>query len=176
MTFGTAIATANSGVGLLRTLSQLRGPIDRHRFGPIIKALRDIYFTPSGVLKILETLAAGEKPGPSEVRETLTTFNDAEWRVGRRVGSIHFDALDAYPLLTLAQRRQLQNIAFGKISLRRDVQKSLNAALTGRGKVRPEKARGLLDRVVELNREIERMESILLHGRPPPRDEDLWPV
>jgi hypothetical protein len=139
-----------------------RHPSRASEFRYIIESLRAIYFIPKGTRNILKCLADGNQPNQIDVEKTLPNFNDAEWRVGRMVERLDFEALDRIPGLSLRQRRVLNEISWGKRSIRRDVQEALNDALTHGGTVPPHIARQLLDRVNELNHTIESIEEEFL--------------
>ncbi|MBL9067043.1 MAG: hypothetical protein JNN10_12190 [Sphingopyxis sp.] len=133
----------------------------KKRVQPIIRALRGIYFTPRGTLKVLAALAEGVMPDPADIEDVLTDFNDHEWHVARHLDYMEFDRSDGMDL-SLRQRRTLTELAYGKKNLRREIQDALNMTL-GRGLAFDrDNARVLLRRVEALNSLIESLEEELL--------------
>lgn len=129
-----------------------------HLDDEIVEALRTIYFTPVGVLRILEKIVAGQEISRELVEERLPHFNDAEWRIGRALTVLDFE--EGVPKeLTLRRARTLEQLRYGKINLRRQIQDFLNGPLTYGDPVSKEIAGNLLDQVRELNAEIEALEE-----------------
>jgi hypothetical protein len=158
------IESANGALSLATSLADLaRGSQgNRRAVRPVIEALRGIYFTPRGTREILRCLADGDRPDPETIRDVLLEFNDAEWRVQRFVDILDFRALERFDELSLRQRRTLEEIAYGKRNLRRDLQDTLNFALTNREPIGPKDAGVLLGRVEALNALIESLEEEFL--------------
>ena len=134
-----------------------------HRYGAarddVIKSLRRIYFTPSGTLRILGELSEGRSPSPSAIHEVLTEFNDAEWSVRAALRGLEFEHLSERRELSLRAVRQLDQLRYGKIDIRRELQEALNEALTFGRPVDPELAKALLSKVNALNALIESLEE-----------------
>ena len=163
MAFPGAIETATSAVNLASALADFgaQSKPNKKRVQPIIRALRGIYFTPRGTLKVLGALAEGVMPDPADIEDVLTDFNDHEWHVARHLDYMEFDRSDGMDL-SLRQRRTLTELAYGKKNLRREIQDALNMTL-GRGQAFDrDNARVLLRRVEALNSLIESLEEELL--------------
>jgi hypothetical protein len=109
----------------------------------------------------LEVLANGGKPSPEDIEYIVPEFNDAEDRVYNFTRRMTFESPD-FEELGLRNRRILEQIAYGKINLRRDLQRELNEALTFGREVSADKARELLARVNQLNEMIEELEQRFL--------------
>lgn len=159
-----AIETATAGLEVASAISGLarEDRSQRLRLRPIISALRDIYFTPRGTVRVLTRIANGERPDPDDVEDVLTDFNGAEWLVQRRVRELDFDRLAQFDGLSLRQRRTLDQIAYGKIQLRRDIQDALNECLTFEDRLPYDDASVLLKRVDALNAMVESLEEEFL--------------
>jgi len=158
-----AIETASAALELGKALADAgnRDRETRSRVRPIIDALRGIYFTPNGTRKVLGVLADGRMPPREDIQDVLTAFNDAEWRVERFRGRLDFEYLERFDI-SLRQRRTLEQISWGKVNLRRDIQDALNGPLTQNRSIDAGAARDLLNRVVVLNALIEALEEEFL--------------
>jgi hypothetical protein len=157
------LVTISQGVSLINGLRQLRpaGKRALKQREAVVQILRSIYFTPRGTRAILETLAAGNMPDQEDIESILPDFNDSEWQIRRLIDDMRFENRD-FEEIGLANRRTLEQVAYGKVSLRRDLQDALNPALTNSGSVPPEVAASLLARVNDLNRMIEDLEREFL--------------
>ena len=138
----------------------LLDPRRKSKLKPVVKALGVIYFTPNGLVRALRTLSNGAEPDDVEMRTALMEFNQIEPAVHEAVRNLSFDSLSVSGL-TLRQRRVLDEIAYGKLSLRADLQNALNESLTFGRKPDLEQVRVLLQRVEELNQAIEELEEKL---------------
>ena len=156
------ISTASDGLQILKALTddQKSGSpkLDRLDDG-IVDALRSIYFTPQGVVALLEEVAAGRQPELRDIEVVLPRFNDGEWRICRTLALLEFDKLSGNREISLRRARTLDQLRYGKINLRRDIQELLNGPLTYGEPISPEGARDLLERVHALNAEIESLEE-----------------
>ncbi|MBO6526218.1 hypothetical protein [Erythrobacter sp.] len=135
---------------------------NRRRLKPVIQSLRRIYFTPRGTRKILRNLAEGRRPEQDDIRDVLIDFNDAEWEVRRELDRLDFRELERFGDLSLRQRRTLDEIAYGKRVLRRDLQDALNEALHHDHAIEADDAKVLLTRIEALNFMIESLEEEFL--------------
>lgn len=157
------IETAASALNLASALADFarQSRPNQRRVRPIIRALRGIYFTPRGTIKILAVLAEGATPDQDDIDDVLTDFNDREWHVARHLDRVDFGNTDDMNL-SLRQRRTLTEIAWDKRNLRREIQDALNQSLTDGRKIDADQARLLLRRVETLNAVIESLEEELL--------------
>lgn len=126
-----------------------------------IEALRLIYFSPIGVLRIIEDLANGRQPNGEEVATILPEFNDYEFRVQRNLGVLDGE-WDRNSTLTLRAQRVLREISYGKAGVRQRVKELLNESLTFENGIEPEDAAELLDQILALNKAIEDAEEALV--------------
>lgn len=163
MVFPGVIETATSAVNLATALADFgsQSKPNRRRVRPIVQALRGIYFTPRGTLKVLGALADGITPDPEDIEDVLTGFNDHEWQVSRHLDYMDFDRSDGMDL-SLRQRRTLTELAYGKKNLRREIQDALNETVGQGRNFDQDDARILLRRVEALNSMIESLEEELL--------------
>ena len=127
----------------------------------LCRALRSIYFTPEGVLDLMQDLIDGKKVAPDKVRNILTRFNDAEWRVSRRLELLTFEERFQTMSVSLSTARQLNEIRNGKINVRRAIQEEINAYGQPRRKIDRNTIKKLRRDVLKLNKLIEDMEEKL---------------
>ena len=162
-TVATVIGTTNAGVSLLRNLPALfrKCSLSQNEFREVIEALRDIYFTPNGMRRVLELLAAGKRVDQASMSSAVDEFNSFEWRVERSVSKMAFDRLRSIPDLSLEQREVLDELADFKINLRKDLQNVFNKP-GRRIHVSRAQASELLERTRVLNSQIIQMERQLL--------------
>lgn len=130
-----------------------------HENDRVITALRTIYFTPNGIRRILEAYANGETPTTDEIERVLPEFNDAEWIVRDRLDFIDFDTLHRRPEVSLAVAEQLEKIRYGKVNVRRDLQRALNERITANKPIPADEARELLTKIDALNATIAAVEA-----------------
>ena len=128
----------------------------------IIEALRYIYFSPRGVISLLEGIVDGNIPSEQQIEMILPRFNDA----GPFVDRIHLrlDPPEGQPndTLTLRAERVLREISWGKGGVREKVQSLLNNSLTFGEEVSAEQAAELLNEIRALNKAIEDAEDALV--------------
>lgn len=156
------IPVAKEGIELVKAVTS-----DRKSANPrldrlddeIVAALREIYFTPEGVKSLLREVAEGKTPEVQKVERVLPNFNDSEWRVGRALALLNYENLSDRREVSLRRAETLNQLRFGKINLRRDIQTLLNRSLTVGQAIAPDEARELLDRVSALNAEIVELEE-----------------
>lgn len=155
MPLDAVVSTVKVGREVLSLLKGNRTDRLDARYGEandrVIDALRRIYFTPNGVRKILIELAAGRHPTAEQISEVLVNFNDVEWDVERYLHSIEFDELQARREITLKAAEQLDQIRYGKINVRKQIQQALNEPLTKDQPIDSAVAANLLADVDELN-------------------------
>ncbi len=127
----------------------------------LVRALRELYFTPSGTRSLLKSLAQGERPAQEDIKAILSEFNDAEWSVGREIENLDFDLLINSKSITLEAAEQLHELRYGKSQLRSRLQGALNEPLTFGQPIDPGEAQALLEEVEALNRRISTLERSL---------------
>ena len=126
-----------------------------------IEALRLIYFSPTGGLRIVEDLANGHQPNREEVATILPGFNDYEDRVQQNLAVLDSD-WNRNSRLTLRAQRVLREISYGKAGVRQRVKELLNESLTFENRIEPKDAAELLDQISALNKAIEDAEEALV--------------
>ena len=127
----------------------------------VAKALRAIYFTPTGPIRLIEQIVKGEKPRAKERQQILTQFNDVEWRVARALRTLEFDERFGSLSVSLSTARQLRDLANGKVSIRRAIQETLNHYGQPNRKINRQKLKRLLSDIKKLNAKIEKLEAII---------------
>ena len=153
------LADTTRGVELPRNMDG-----DRRAIVSLIETLRRIYFSPKGVIVLLEEIAEGRQPNSDQVEALLTNFNDAETAIGR--SRSHLDAIELRSdgRLTLKARKVLSEISDGKGGVRQKVQQLLNEALTYEQKISHADARKILTEISQLNGAIEDAEEALVRA------------
>lgn len=132
----------------------------------LIEALRFIYFSPRGVIKLLDCIVAGGDPTEEQIAMILPDFNDYEFRVHMMLRRISPDEQRVQGGLTLRAERVLREISYGKSGVRSKVKDLLNEALTHGEPVSRDAASNLRDEILELNTAIEAAEeALVLHIR-----------
>lgn len=126
------------------------------------QALRRIYFSPRGVVALLELIAKGLEPTEAQIAAILPDFNDFEYRMGRFIDRLDPEHEHGNAHLTLKAERLLREIAYGKRGVREGVQALLNEALTRGERIAPEDASDLLKQIRQLNTAIEDAEEALV--------------
>lgn len=127
----------------------------------IVGVLSRIYFSPEGVLEILECLVEGREIDEEKARRTLLDFNDYEGHLDRDLEQLSLEATRNNAALSIREKRLLKLVGWQKISARRDVQRLLNFSLTHEKKISRRNAEGLLARLKLLNNAIEDAEERL---------------
>ena len=150
------VEIASGILNLKDDLASRRTIRDRDR---VCEALRAIYFTPTGVLDLLQQLIDGRSPKVEEVQSILNHFNDVEWRVDRALEELAFDARFGNLSLSISTVNQLDQIRWGKINVRRAVQEAINHYGQPRRKVDEGGLVELRDAIVNLNFLIEQIEE-----------------
>ena len=128
----------------------------------IVEALRLIYFSPRGVIKLLDGIAEGNNPTEDQISMILPEFNDYEFRVRRMLNMIDPPNGHVQGGLTLKAERVLREISYGKSGVRSKVKDLLNEALTLGVPVSKQDAMALRDEIVALNVAIEEAEIALV--------------
>jgi hypothetical protein len=126
----------------------------------IVKALRAIYFVPDGVVALLGQFAEGKPVKLQDIETKLPSFNDKEWKVADALDALGFNKLSAKPEVSLRHAKALDQLRYGKVHVRADIQRLLNETITFDRKVSAADAKELLARVGALNAEIEALEDV----------------
>ncbi|WP_140420562.1 hypothetical protein [Novosphingobium sp. B 225] len=161
MVFAASLATVGEFIGVTKGVKDLidSGRVDKRGIRPVLHSLEKLYFTPNGILGVLKCIADGEKPDHDLLSAALIEFNDGEWAVQNAAQSLDFDALPAahFPLRL---RSSLQAAAYGKLSLRRDLQDALNLPFEDLV-IDRHRAVELVSRIKSLNSELESLDEQL---------------
>jgi DNA-binding NarL/FixJ family response regulator len=91
------------------------------------KALRTIYFPPTGILAFLREVERREKVTEDDVRKALISFNDREPQVEKALESLKYEELADELGLTIATVEVLNAIRYGKLNLRHEIQAEINS-------------------------------------------------
>jgi len=149
------ISSLLSLVGVYDTLDRRLRPAP-----DVVKDLRTIRFNENGLLPILESIARGEKRQPHEFAEAVSTFREADFRVGLACENLFNDL----PELSRKMRSDLASVASAKSSVRREALQSCFGK-NGMVRISPSDAAVLVTKIHSLNSAIDGLEHILLHGR-----------
>lgn len=128
----------------------------------LIESLRLIYFSPRGVIRLLEEISDGNNPTEEQIEMILPEFNDYEFHVRGMLAQIAPDVHRVQGNLTLRAERVLREISYGKAGVRSKVKDLLNEALTLGEPVSRQDATVLLDEILLLNTAIEDAEEALV--------------
>ncbi|MEL6337128.1 MAG: hypothetical protein AAFQ88_10880 [Pseudomonadota bacterium] len=128
----------------------------------LIEALRLIYFSPKGVLLLIERMAAGEQPSREQIEAILPHFNDGEFAVERMLRRLDPERGQPDGILSLRAERVLREISYGKGGVREKVQHLLNYSMTYDLPIDRKEAAELHKEVVALNEAIEHAEEALI--------------
>jgi hypothetical protein len=136
-------------------------PNDPRLNDEVCKALRVLYFTPTGILSLLKEVHSGRKLTKERLEKALPAFNDREWEVGRALDSLDFTRLKHELGLTLRTARVLDQIRWGKINLRQKIQDEIN--YYGQPGVQPDKRKlnQLIRSIEQLNEKIEEIDQVV---------------
>jgi hypothetical protein len=134
---------------------------DRRLQNDLCLALRRLYFTPKGVISLLEDVAENRKISATRLRQALGDFNDGEWNVREALDRIDFYALKEELGISLATARVLNELRYGKASLREEIQSEVNRY--GQEGATPNKTRvkKLIASIERLNADIEDVEEAI---------------
>jgi hypothetical protein len=158
------LAVIKTGLDIAKTTKDLLSSSkdkDIKFYDRLARALRLIYFPPTGVLGLLKDIAADKAISDDRVKSVLIDFNDYEWKVKATLDSLGFDKLQGELGLSIATVRMLHDIRNGKAGLRQAVQEEINAY--GQKAFKPNKARiqELISNIEALNSEIEDIEAVI---------------
>jgi flagellar biosynthesis regulator FlbT len=156
-----------TGIYVAKTLREFKPKPethDRHLQDDVTRALRTLYFTPTGILSLLTEVAAGRELFDKQIQKALSDFNDREWQVEAALQRVDFHAIHHEFGLSLTSIRVLDQLRYGKIDLRRAVQSEVNFYGQEKGSPNKARARKLIAAIKTLNTEIEEVESIV-NGR-----------
>jgi len=136
----------------------------RQELQEIVEALRLIYFSPRGVIKLLNDLAEGISPTEDQIAMILPEFNEYEFRVHRMLRRIAPEDGRVQGNLTLRAERILMEISYGKQGVRGKVKDLLNEALSLGKPVSKKNATALRDQILALNEAIEEAEEAIVQA------------
>jgi flagellar biosynthesis regulator FlbT len=161
------IAIIKTGIDVAKALRDFKPKAethDRRLQDDVTRALRTLYFTPTGILSLLREVAAGKKLTETRIQKALSDFNDREWKVEAALRRVDFHALHRELGLSLASIRVLDQLQRGKIDLRRAVQSEVNFYDQETTSPNRARARKLIAAIEDLNSKIEEVEGVV-NGR-----------
>lgn len=164
ITVKTALDAIKLVTGAVKSLKTVLGKTedrDRRLQDDVTRAIRALYFTPTGILSLLHEVARGEKLPEQRIRRALSDFNDREWQIADALQRIDFLQLHHEFGLSLQTIRALQTLRYGKIGLRQQVQREVN--FYGQSDVKPNKAAALrlISAIEALNAQIEAIDGVV---------------
>lgn len=151
--------STNLLVHVVKAVASNLGNFSRNK-SDILSDLNLIRFVDEGVLALIDSVIAGERPKREMVEETLTSFNDHQWAVARATERL----ANEFGPVSQISREDLQLISWEKTDVRREVQDAMN--LWGRGRFSPniEKLTKVRSSIDDLNKAIDEIEHMLIHG------------
>jgi hypothetical protein len=161
--------------GIIKSLSDLvQGLIDlkdtvseaslKRQRAAIRQALRALYFSPDGVLGVLEDLSKGKKVQKDRYSRVVTGFNDSAREVQRTLCRIDFEELAHDLRINLSTAKNLYRIGQDKITVRQDVEDLLNrSVLLARSltESRRSELKRICSKIKLLNKKIEKLDDML---------------
>lgn len=126
-----------------------------------INDLRLLKFSDGGVVDLVSAVAEGRKMRPEVAQELIADFNDKQWQVVEAMQRLAADC----PGISNKMRSELMEVAYAKRGVRAAVQSLANSPRPAEQTLTVEDARGLLIDIGQLNRAIDDVEDILVHGR-----------
>ena len=156
-----ALITLKESIAVVKGIADLAaaGKFEKRKTRKILEYLEKLYFTPKGIMPILELLAAGEKVDDGAFSRVLLEFNDGEWDVRSAAEALDFNSLSSADF-PLKLRTSLQAAVYGKLSLRSDLQDALNRPNIN-SVLNSEDAQGLVERIRALNSVLEAIDEQL---------------
>jgi hypothetical protein len=131
----------------------------------LVDGLRLIYFSPRGVIKLLNDFVDGNDPSEEQIAMILPDFNDYEFRVQQMLRRIDPIDQEVQGGLTLRAARVLREISYGKQGVRDKIKDLLNEALTLAEPISKADAIALRDEIIVLNAAIEDAEEALVSAQ-----------
>lgn len=106
-------------------------------------------------------LLAGTPIAADEMGRRLTEFNDREWEVADAAERL----VERHNLISRFRQEELDLIKYRKLDVRRDLQKAINFYGQSKKKVDLEELKRIRESIRDLNKAIDEVEDILLHGQ-----------
>ena len=147
-------------------LSDLSGRVrqwtsEQERQG-LLAAIRGIYFHPNGVLQTLKEISEGVELDREKSFRRLENFELAEYQVSEALSKLKFDSDEFTSGLSLRQKRELQEMAWQKMSLRSELSGLLQAHLSGERQLSQDDAAEVRAAIIDLNTAIEVFEEAVI--------------
>jgi hypothetical protein len=127
---------------------------------PLIEALRTVYFPSSGSLSLLRKVAVGEHVSADEATAVLVTYGAQENAVQESLERLSFDHNFRTRVLGLNTIRDLDAVAYGKITVRQSVRYILERISHGHPVVQQDVA-DLVEMIEKLNTTVSELDAAL---------------
>jgi flagellar biosynthesis regulator FlbT len=134
---------------------------DRRLQDDLCFALRQLYFTPKGVISLLKDVAENREVSATRLRQVLGDFNDREWKVREALHRIDFYELKKELGISLATARVLNELQYGKAGLREEIQLEVNRYGQEGATPNKTKVKKLIASIERLNADIEDVEEAI---------------
>jgi hypothetical protein len=156
------VATLKGSFDLLKAIKDALSTKKKYDLADeICRALRTIYFTPDGVLSLLKEMERRGHVSPARIQEGLAYFNDGECTVQAALVSLEFNKLVEQLELTITTLKMLEDVRWGKISLRAEIRRQINYYDQSGRKPNRKRLKDIIGGIEQLNNEIEKIEKLV---------------
>ncbi len=157
---GTIIASGAEIIGAIleaaKTIPEWR---DRRRSAEICRALRAIYFTPQGMISVLQRIGSNEAVTEEEFNQALRHFADAEWRVQDALSVLERDGLFGDLRVSIQGLRIIDMVRYQKIDLRKGIMASFAKHRRKFSAEQRKLAGEIYGRLIKLNEQLEQLDA-----------------
>jgi hypothetical protein len=156
------LAALKIGIDIVKVAKELvpsSNKKDLKFYDELCRALRLIYFPPTGMLGLLKDIVAGNVIDEERRTRVMTDFNDYEWKVKETLDGLSFERLENELRLPIVAIQMLHKIRQGKAGLRQAVQEQVNPYGQKGFEIDKARVQELIDRIEQLNSEIEALEA-----------------
>jgi hypothetical protein len=167
---------ATGVVGTLKDIRPKQESHDKRVQDLVSQILRTLYFSPDGILSLLNEVSEGKSPTDARVQQALIDFNDRQWKIEGAANGLGFDTLKKELGISLDSIIVLGALREQKFDLRWAVQEEVNSygqegTLPNRARVRK-----LIKAIRRLNTAIEQVEGVInrrASARPLPKTPSM---
>ncbi len=118
----TVVEAGKSILGaLISGASKVQSFRDRNRSAELCRAMRAIYFTPTGMIAMMKRIGDGEQVSETEFNVALHGFADAQSQVDRALDLLEHDQLFRDLRITISNLSAIDMVRYRKINLRQSI-------------------------------------------------------